>query len=153
MAWLPRPSREAMFWIVLVVLVVFMQWPMLKGTWYKRTGQAAPPSPIAWHADLDTALAEARRSGRPVLVDFAADWCPPCITMKHDVWPRREVAAAVRDGYVPLLIDVDRQPGVASRYEVVGIPTVLVLDADGEILRRTSYRSAAGMKRFLEDEG
>ncbi len=153
MVWsLRRPSRETVAWVLVIGFLLFMQWPMLKGTWYKRTGRVPPETAIAWHADLDSALAEARRSGRPVLVDFAADWCPPCITMKHDVWPRPEVAAAVRDGYVPLVIDVDLQPAIASRYEVAGIPTILVIDEDGSVLRRTTYRNAAGMVRFLEGD-
>jgi hypothetical protein len=63
--------------------------------------------------------------------------------MKHDVWPDRDVAAAVRDGYVPLLVDVDAQPDVAARYGISAIPSVLV--------RRASFLGASGMRRFLDD--
>lgn len=146
-----RPSREAVGWLAVAALLVVMQWPMLKGTWYRRTNATPPPSAIAWHTDLPTALAAAERTGRPVLVDFAADWCPPCITMKHDVWPDRQVAAAVNAGYVPLLVDVDTQPEVVARYGVNGIPSVLVLDETGEVVRRASFLGASGMRRFLED--
>jgi thiol:disulfide interchange protein DsbD len=146
-----RPSREAIGWLAIAVVVVVMQWPMLKGMWYRRTAATPPPSAIAWHTDLPTALADARRLGRPVLVDFAADWCPPCITMKHDVWPDSQVANAVNAAYVPLLVDVDAQPEVAARYGVNGIPSVLVLDEDGAELRRATFLGASGMRRFLED--
>lgn len=145
----PRVSREVVGWTAIVAMLVFMQWPMLKGTWYKRTGAVPPPSAIAWSTALDAALAESARSGRPVLVDFAADWCPPCITMKHDVWPDPEVAAAVSNGYVPLLIDVDKRPDLAARYEVVGIPNVMVLDAQGRIVAQASFLNADAMARFL----
>jgi uncharacterized protein YyaL (SSP411 family) len=146
----PRVSREAVGWAAVAVLLVTMQWPMLKGTWYKRTHAVPPPSRIAWQTDLDVALAEAQRSGRPILVDFAADWCPPCITMKHDVWPDPGVAAAVRDGYVPLLVDIDQRPDVAARYGVSGIPSVMVLDEEGEVVRTAAFLGADGMRRFLE---
>lgn len=152
MTWrVPRVSREAVAWITVAAIVLTLQWPMLKGVWYKRTHATPPPSAITWYTDVDKALAAAERTGRPVLVDFAADWCPPCITMKHDVWPDRGVAAAVRAGYVPLLVDVDAQPDVAARYGISGIPSVLVLDDAGRVLRRASFLGASGMRRFLDD--
>lgn len=144
-----RISREMVGWAAIVAMVVFMQWPMLKGTWYKRTGAVPPPSAIAWNTDFEAALAQSARSGRPVLVDFAADWCPPCITMKHDVWPDPAVAAAVTDGYVPLRVDVDRRPDLAARYDVAGIPSVKLLDADGRVVAAASFLDARGMARFL----
>lgn len=140
--------REWMAWTAVFVLVLMMQWPMLKGLWYQHMGEA-PRSDIAWHTDFDTALAESARTGRPVLVDFAADWCPPCITMKHDVWPDAHVSAAVRDGYVPLLVDVDAHPQLAARYEVSGIPSVMVLDEHGRVLRTATFLGAGGMRQFL----
>ncbi len=146
-----RPSREAVAWTVVIGFLLFMQWPMIKGTWYKYLGGAPPPTNIAWRTDYAAALDEARRTNRPVLVDFTANWCPPCITMKHDVWPDPEIAAAVQARYVPLLIDVDTQPDVAARYEIAGIPNVLVLESDGTLLRRASFLSAGGMKQFLAE--
>lgn len=147
-----RVSREVVAWVAVAAILVMTQWPMLKGAWYKRTGAQAPPSAITWHTDLDVALAEAARLERPVLVDFAADWCPPCTTMKHDVWPDPAVVAAVQGGYVPLLVDVDRLPDVAARYGVSGIPSVMVLDENGEVAKRVSYLGAAAMARFLAGE-
>ncbi len=146
-----RVSREVLIWAAVIAVLVVVQWPMLKGTWYKRTGAEAPPSAIEWHTDIDAALADAARLDRPVLVDFAADWCPPCITMKHDVWPDPAVVAAVREGYVPLLVDVDALPDVAARYGVNGIPSVMVLDEDGQVLERASFLGAGAMARFLHD--
>jgi len=100
--------------------------------------------------DIDAALAEARRDGKRVLVDFSADWCPPCIAMKHDVWPDPQVARAMADGYVPLLIDTDRNTAVPERYGVTGIPTILILDHTGTVVREGGFFSASGMVRFLE---
>jgi len=146
---LRRPSRETVLWTFVITVLLLMQWPMIKGTWYKHLGGPPPPSPIAWRSDYAAALDEARRTDRRVLVDFTANWCPSCITMKHEVWPDADIAAAVEAEYVPLRIDVDRQPDVAARYEVSGIPDVLVLDSDGTLLRRASFLSAGGMQEFL----
>lgn len=149
--FLRQPSRETIVWSFVVVVLLLAQWPMLKGRYYQWAGAAPPASAIAWHTDAEAALAEAKRTGRPVLVDFAADWCPPCITMKHDVWPDPRVVAAVRDGYVPLLVDIDAQPALADRYQVSGIPTVKVLDDSGAVLREASFLGASGMARFLTE--
>ena len=142
--------HERLLWAGAIGAVVMIQWPMLKGLYY-RTADAPPPSSrIEWRTDLDAALEESRRTGKPVLADFSAGWCPPCIAMKHDVWPDDRVEQAVMDGYVPLVIDVDRDGAASERYGVYAIPTILVLDGDGQILRRATFLSASGMRKFLE---
>ena len=143
--------QEWFWWALLLTVLVYMQWPMLRGYYFKVSGAVAPPTAIAWHTDIATALAESKKLNRPVLLDAGADWCPPCITMKHDVWPDPEVTRLVGAGYVPLLIDVDRQPAIASRYDIATIPAVMLLDSDGAVLRRAGYLPRAGMVRFLTD--
>ena len=145
--------RESLFWALLVLIVVTIQWPMLKGWYYRTTDRPIPRSAVAWRTDFEGALAEARREGRLVLVDIGADWCPPCIAMKHDVWSDAEVGRRVAESYVPLLVDADRDDVVAPRYGVSGIPAVLVLDADGRLIRRASYLPKSGMLRFLAGDG
>ena len=146
--------HERLVWVFAFGLVLLLQWPMVKGLYYRAAGTAAPASAIPWQTDLDGALAEARRTSKQVLVDFTADWCPPCIAMKHDVWPDGAVGRALAERYVPLVVDVDRNGAVANRFDVSGIPTVLVLDADGRVVRQASLlsiRSAAAMVAFLDD--
>jgi thioredoxin-like negative regulator of GroEL len=79
------------------------------------------------------------RDGRVVPVDFSADWCPPCVAMKHDVWPDAAVRAPVSQSCVPVIIDPDRDTTTTARLDVDAIPTVLVLDGSGQILARASY--------------
>jgi len=142
--------REPIAWVALLAVVVFVQWPMLKGWYYRATGTAAPDSAIAWRTDLDGALAEARSADKRVLVYFSADWCPPCAAMKHDVWPHPAVAGAIDAGYVPMLVDADRDTLLAARYRVSAIPTVLLLDAQGRVVKRNDgYLPRSGMLRFL----
>lgn len=149
----PLQSRWGLLlWVLLIGAIAYMQWPMLKGTYYKTTGVEAPASAVAWRTGFDAALVESAQTGKPVLLDFTASWCPPCQTMKHDVWPDAKVASAVNEGYVPVLVDVDnpKNADVAQKYGVRGIPTILILDARGQVLRTGSYMSRSAMLDFLK---
>ncbi|AMV37880.1 thioredoxin family protein [Planctomyces sp. SH-PL62] len=152
-----RPGKRlggALSWGALVLAVAAFQWPMVKGTYYRITDPPAPASGIPWRTDFDRALAEASGSGKPLLVDFSASWCPPCLVMKHDVWPDPAVGEAVRGGYVPVLLDVDdpKNAPVAERYGVAGVPAVLVVDSGGRVLRRGGYMSSGEAIAFLGAE-
>ena len=142
-------GHERALWTGLLLVVVVIQWPVLKGFYYRAAHIPAPPTSIHWRTDLGAALLEAHRSDKRVLVDFSASWCPPCIAMKHDVWPDPAVERALAGSYVPVLIDIDHDTAVPDRYGITGIPTIVVLDATGRELRRGAFLTAAGMMRFL----
>jgi protein disulfide-isomerase len=152
-ARLLRRHGGKLIWVGLLALILAIQWPMLKGFFYKASGAPAPADGIAWRTDFDAALAEARQTGKPALLDFTADWCPPCKLMKHEVWPDAAVRRAVTDGTIPVLLDVD-QPGsaqAARRYGVRAIPTLLLVDGDGNVLKRGNYMSKDALIRFIEE--
>jgi thiol:disulfide interchange protein len=146
-----RPSRETILWIAVVAIAVSMQWPMLKGWYYRATGTRPPEAAIAWRADFPAALDEARRTNRQVLVDMSADWCPPCVAMKHDVWPDPEVAQLIDASFVPLLVNADLDTEISARYDVASLPTILILAPDGSLVARAGYLPASGMRRFLRE--
>lgn len=65
---------------------------------------------------------EVIKSGQPVMIDFWATWCAPC----RMIAPVVEEMAKEYDGQAKICkIDVDANPGVASKYGIMSIPTIL----------------------------
>jgi len=80
-----------------------------------------------------TALAEAKKSGKPVIVVFSAAWCPPCQAMKKDVYPN-EAVKPLHDKFVWAYLDTDEDDNakVAKEFKVGGIPHIQFLDKNGK---------------------
>lgn len=118
---------------------------------------AAPaPDAVGWSHDLEAAMVQAGTQNKAVLLDFTADWCPPCQDMARNVFSREEVAQAIRGGFVPVKIDLTRQntpaSDIARRYQVDSIPTfVIVTSAGQEQARMVGGRDAQGFLNWLKE--
>jgi thiol:disulfide interchange protein DsbD len=96
--------------------------------------QAHAAGGFAWEHDYAAAVQLARAQGRPVIIDFWADWCAACKELDRTVWSDPVVQAEAQR-FVRLKMDgttgSDPFNAVAERYGVVGLPTVILLDAQG----------------------
>lgn len=68
-------------------------------------------------------------SQKPVLVDFYADWCSPCKMMPPIL---KEVKDQFKDDIRIIKVNVDRNPLIASKYQIQSIPTIILFQ-DGQV--------------------
>ncbi|MBM2825009.1 MAG: thioredoxin [Dehalococcoidales bacterium] len=87
------------------------------------------------------------KSKQPVLVDFWATWCKPCLM----VAPIVEELATEYSGKVSFVkVDVDQNPKTAAKYNVMSIPTLLVFKNGQPVSHIVGFRPKAELKRTLE---
>jgi thiol:disulfide interchange protein DsbD len=91
---------------------------------------------LAFRPYSDAALAEATAAGKPVVIDFFADWCLPCKELEKFTFTDPEVKKAL-EGWVLLKADLTKtaSPEVAAlrtRWSIQGVPTIVFLGPDGK---------------------
>jgi thioredoxin 2 len=105
--------------------------------------------PLPWVADAgdDTFADVAGRAPVPVLVDLWAKWCGPC----RQVTPVLEQVARDLAGRVKLVkVDIDRAPKTQARFEVMAVPTLLLLRDGSAIARKSGAAPAAALREWVE---
>lgn len=98
-------------------------------------------------ASDDTLEQILRETDVPVVVDFYADWCAPCRVMA----PLLDEVAHDRAGQVLMLkVDTDRNPVVAERYGIRGIPTLVLFEQARERGRQTGIISRRQLDELID---
>ena len=101
----------------------------------------------AWEAD---AFAEADATDTPILLSLSATWCGACHEMDARTYSDPRIAANINDSFVPIRVDVDRNPRVRERYNMGGFPTTAFLTPSGELLTGATYLGPDGMRSIVD---
>ena len=93
------------------------------------------PVPKDAPAFFISAFEAANKAGRPVVIDFSASWCAPCVRLKKQTLENPDVARWLEDVQV-IYVDLDKYPALARAYQVTTIPDVIFVGRDGLIVDR-----------------
>jgi thiol:disulfide interchange protein len=115
---------------------------------YEHLNPPRTPDYVSWRP-IESGSAEGRADNRPVLYDFTADWCVPCVRMKKEIFADRASSAQINKWVVPVrVLDQQRELGentaqvdsLQKLYGVTVFPTlVMVGPAGGEPQKLEGY--------------
>ena len=99
-------------------------------------------SEIKWGNNLDSAFDIASKSNKLIMIDFMAEWCPPCKEMDKTTFLNINIIKKSNE-FIPIRIDVDKQKNIAEEYNGnarkyggIGIPNILFLDKEKNIIHQ-----------------
>lgn len=125
----------------------------------ESTGESESDS--SWMTDFEAAKAKAKEEGKPMLVNFnGSDWCIWCIVLVKEVFSEQSFKDYAKENLI--LVDIDfpqkkkqadelkqQNRSLAQKYDIPGFPTILILDAEGEVIEKTGYRPGGPEKYVL----
>jgi thiol-disulfide isomerase/thioredoxin len=117
-------------------------------------GTPPPPPRIRWEKHFEEALRKAQKTGKPLIVDFWADWCTWCERLDQNTYADPLVVAKAQD-FVPVKVNTEgsrKEVDVAVRYHVGSLPTIVFLSPLGRQLGRVNGFQGPGIFPRTLDE-
>lgn len=84
---------------------------------------------------------------KPILVDFWAEWCPPCKMMNPIL---KQLAGEWKEKITIIKVNVDEKPYLASRYGIASIPTLVLFSNGKEAKRSVGAMSLQSLKKTYD---
>jgi thiol:disulfide interchange protein DsbD len=142
LGWIDRPAgsgkrfeiiRKAIGIVAIAVAVFLIGGPSGLSWW---GGEKGPE--IEWLPFSEEELVAARRSGKPVMIDFWATWCIPCRELEHKTFsdPRVvELAGKIVTLKADLTLKGEYEKKLKKNFDIHGVPTIIFIDKSGKEIK------------------
>jgi thioredoxin 1 len=87
------------------------------------------------------------QAGKPVLVDFSAEWCPPCKMLAPVV---ERISLEFQDQLDVYSVDTDQQPGLSQKFMISGVPTLIFFKNGAEVKKLVGFRDYDTLKKEVQ---
>lgn len=134
LGWLDKntASFKAFAWLKTIAGTLCL---VLATLWISAWAMRGPG--MDWQTYSEQILQQAIEEGKPVIIDFYADWCTPCRELEEVTFHNTDVVRQARKDFVMIKVDVTRSGNpmnerLLKQFGVKGVPTVVFLDARGK---------------------
>ncbi|MBY0383782.1 protein-disulfide reductase DsbD [bacterium] len=150
----PKTDRKLIHQMPFVFCFLVVLSPMFTNfslnTGLENSGKVALKN--GWSYYSEEALAKAKEQGKPVIIDFFADWCAACVELDEKTFSKPEFINAAKD-FVLLKVDASENfPELADlqkKYKVYGLPTIIFINKQGEMIEDLSLTGFEDIEPML----
>ena len=109
---------------------------------------------MTWEQFSDAQVSDAKSQSKPLVMDFYADWCIPCLELEHKTFTDAEVIRSTKE-FVRLKVDLTHfdspeSEALRKKFNISGVPTIVFIDKTGEEVVSSRVVGYLPPKDFLE---
>ncbi|EKQ54531.1 MAG: thiol:disulfide interchange protein [Methanobacterium sp. Maddingley MBC34] len=91
---------------------------------------------LNWYTDIGFALKEAQTNNKTVMIDFYSPACDNCAKLDDVTFKDPNVKQKLTSNYVLVKINVDKNPNLATEYQITSAPVLVFLNSTGQEIKR-----------------